>query len=333
MPLKLYKRGEVWHFRGTVAGRRLRGSTGTTQKAIAERVAAELDAKTWKHRFDGPQAVLTFAQAAIQYRAAGKSTRFLERIEDYWKDTLIKDITAGAIRQSAVSLYPRAAGATRNRQVIIPTQAIINHAADHELCQRIRVKRYKTESKVKEPATMAWVDAFMAHAKPHLGCLALFMFLTGARVSEAMSVEWEDVDLRKKTVLIRQTKIGKERIAHLPQKLIIALGNLPKVKGRPVFWYTARSNAIRVWRSVCKRARIPVLSFHCCRHGFATALLQAGVDVVTVSKLGGWATPRLVLETYGHAVNDPTLTDRITDTPETQRHIGRIKKPYRKAVS
>lgn len=333
MPLKLYKRGEVWHYRGTVAGRRLRGSTGATNKELASRIAAKLENNQWKSHTDGPQAVLTFAQAAIQYRAAGKSTRFLERIEDYWKDTLVKDITQGAIRKSALSLYPKASAATRNRQVIVPTQAIINHAAESELCPHIRVKRYKIETKIKTPVTMEWVEAFVKHAKPHLGGLALFMFLTGARVSEAMAVQWEDVDLRKKTVLIRQTKIGKERIAHLPPPLFLALANMPRVKGRPVFWYTARSNAIRVWRSVCKRAGIEVLSFHSCRHGFATALLRASVDLVTVAKLGGWQTPRHVLETYGHATDDPTLTDRISGTNSTQRHIGRIKKPYKKAVS
>ena len=41
MPLKVYKRGGIWHYRGTVAGRRLRGSTGTASKEIAQRIASE----------------------------------------------------------------------------------------------------------------------------------------------------------------------------------------------------------------------------------------------------------------------------------------------------
>jgi hypothetical protein len=41
MPLKIYRRGPIWHYRGTVAGRRLRGSTGTTDKDVAARIAAE----------------------------------------------------------------------------------------------------------------------------------------------------------------------------------------------------------------------------------------------------------------------------------------------------
>lgn len=333
MSLKIYKRGGIWHYRGTVAKRRLRGSTGATNKETAARIAAEVESKQWKHRLDGPAAVLTFAQAAILYRAAGKSTRFLERIEDFWKDTLVKDMTPGAIRQSAITLYPKASGATRNRQAIIPTQAIINHSAESELCPRIRVKRFKTETKVKTPATLEWVLAFMAHSKPHLGALALFMFLTGARISEALNVWPEDLDFKARTVLIRQSKQSSERRSHLPQPLLIALANIPRRKNRPVFYYTARSNCIRVWRSAVKRAGIAPLSFHSCRHGFATALLRAGVDPVTVAKLGGWKTARHVFETYGHANDDATLTDRISGTILTQDAWTDSTKPYKSGAS
>ena len=61
-----------------------------------------------------------------------------------------------------------------------------------------------------------------------------------------------------------------------------------------------------------------VLSFHSCRNGFATALLQAGVDPVTVAKLGGWKNVRHLFETYGHANDDATLTDKISGTDLTQ---------------
>ncbi|BEV44822.1 site-specific integrase [Afipia carboxidovorans] len=314
MPLKLYKRGGVWHYRGTVAGRRLRGSCKTTSKDTAAEVAAKVESREFECRLHGPQAVLTFAQAAMHYRAAGKPTRFLERIEDHWKDTLVRSINSGLIQQSAKTLYPGCCAATWNRHVIVPTQAIINHAAEMNLCAPIKVKRFKIETKVKTPATLEWVEAFMSKAKPHLGALALFMFLTGARISEALAVQWQDVDLKKRQVKIRQTKIGAERYAHLPPSLVVVLGNLERVKNRPVFWYTKRGNMLLAWRTACKRAGIEVLSSHSCRHGFATALLQASIDPVTVAKLGGWKTSRHVFETYGHANDDPTLTDRIAGT-------------------
>jgi integrase len=234
-----------------------------------------------------------------------------------------------------VQRYPHATAATRNRQAIVPMQAVINHAADSELCARIRVKRFRVETKSKIPATLEWIEAFRRACKrPQLGALALFMFLTGARVSEALAVEWQDVDFKSKTVLIKQTKLGNERRAHLPQSLIVVLANLPRSNsGRGVFWYETRNNCLMAWRRAAKRARIAPLSMHSCRHGFATALLQRGVDPVTVAKLGGWKSVRHVFETYGHANDDTTLTDLISGTDLTQPTKPNARKPYKTGTS
>lgn len=329
MPLVLYRRdgGKIWHYRGSVAGRRLRGSTRTEKKAAAQRFISDLEDKQWKGHFDGPAAVLTFAQASILYRNAGKSTRFLDDIEDYWKDKLVGEITSGLVRQAAIALYPTASGATRNRHVIVPTQAIINHCAELELCSHLKVKRFPVETAAKEPATWDWVQAFMAHANPHLGALCCFMFLTGARVSEAINVCWRDVDLSEARARIRQTKIGDERIAHLPPALVVAMANIQSNRepDAPVFKYSSRHTAKPQWNKVWKRAKIKPLTYHACRHGFATALLHKGIDPITVAKLGGWKTPEHVFRTYGHAQDDDTLANLISDTSATRNQSERKK--------
>lgn len=321
MPLKIYRRGKIWHYQGSVAGTRLRGSTKTQDKRRAERIAAEIESKFWKRHLDGPGTNLTFANAANLYRDAEKPTRFLEPIEDHWCDTPISQITAGAIRQSALTLYPNARGATRNRQVIVPTQAIINHAAEMELCSKISVKRLPVETKIKEPVTIEWVEAFVKHASPHLSALCLFMFGTGARIGEAVALKWSDVDLDNCTALIRQTKVGDERKAHLQTPLIAALANIPtnRCPDDPVFQYMRRDSVTQPWNKVIERAGIKKLSRHSCRHGFATTMLHNGVDVVTVAKMGGWKDVTMVVKTYGHAMDDPTVTDVIFDTKLTQR--------------
>jgi integrase len=98
--------------------------------------------------------------------------------------------------------------------VIVPTQAVINLSAEQEKCSHLKVKRFPVETKAKTPATWEWVQAFMAHSSPHLGALACFMFLTGARISEALALTWADVDLPAGKALVKQTKIGAERLRH-----------------------------------------------------------------------------------------------------------------------
>lgn len=320
MPLKLKKRNKIWHYSGTVAGRRLRGTTGTTDKRIAERIANEVEGKIWTSHLDGPGATLTFAQAAIAYREAGHSVRFLDEVEDYWRDTLVPTITGAAIRQMAQKLYPDCSNATLNRQAIVPAQAIINYAASLEWCATIKVKRFKVNAERKTPVTRHWVEEFSNQAQadglPHLAALCLFMFGTGARRGEACSLRWSDIELFKKTAIINQTKIDDRRIAHLQPPLVAALVNMPSNRNPddPVFQYASGESVGQVWNNVIKRAGIEQLSPHCCRHGFATSMLQKGYDAKTVADLGGWKDAVTVMRYYAHALDDPTVTDALFGT-------------------
>ena len=332
MSLTLYRRGGVYHYRGTVGprGKRklMRGSCSTANKDIAARQIAEIEANYWKGNFDGPGSVLTFRQAAALYRGAGKPNKFLDVIEAHFKDTLVKDISKGAIQMMAQELYPGCTAASQNRLAITPAQAVINFAAESELCAPIRVPRFKEEQKVKTPATLEWVHAFMAEASDHLGTFALFMYLTGARPSEAIGLQWTNVDLIERTALIRENKVAKERLANLPAPLVAALANLTRVEGRGVFVYKSNDDLDSAWDAAIVRAKIKRLTPHCCRHGFATDLLRKGVDVVTVAWLGGWTNAAQVLKTYGHANKNPKLnellvagTDLTQNTAENARNL------------
>jgi len=318
MPLKLKKRGEIWWYSGTVAGRRLRGSTKTAQKLEAQRIANEIESIELAGRRD-PGAVLTFAQAAIEYRSSRtKIPRYLVLVEDYWKNTLVKDITKGAVKRAAIALMPNKSGATRNRSVVAMTSAVINHSSALELCPPFKATRFTEVKTTKEPATWEWVQAFMGSTSPHLGALACFMFLTGARIGEALNVSWGDVDLTGARVRIVMGKLnGDERLAHMPPPLVVALANIPSNRNPDdqVFPYSAPSAVTKTWGKVIVRAGIKKVTPHGCRHGFATSLMHAGVDPVTVAKRGGWKSPAQLFATYGHAMDDEKVTDLLIGTP------------------
>ena len=327
MPLKLYrpKGSPIWYYTGTVAGDRLRGSTKTTDRKVAARLVSEIENQHHKRSLDGPKEVLSFPMAVDYYLRSGKCAdkrqqAYIHKLEDYWKNKKIKDMTPGGIRQSAIDIYPDCSGATHNRQVITPTQAVINHCAELELCAPIRVKRFTFDRVIKSPVTLEWIDTFCAHADEEMAALALFMFATGCRISEARRVQWDDVDFGQCSILLRQTKTKRQRLPHMPNRLLVALANLPRDKapfGRP------ESSLRRSWDAVIEKAAKAAgeagfarLTFHSCRHGFATTLLQDGIDVVTVAKLGGWESPHQVLSTYAHAIQDAKLTNQLFDKPQ-----------------
>jgi integrase len=316
MSLSIFRRSGFWHYRGTVGPperrARLRGSTQLqdtkANKATAERHIAEIESKYWKGYQDGPAAILTFAAAAAHYRADGNGDRYLEPIEKYFGTMLVNDIKPDTIRAAANKLYPDWSGASKNRAGITPVVSVINFNAKAGRCSPIRVEHFDEFKKVKEPATMEWITGFRTTASEILGAYALFMFLTGCRPSEGLAVDRDrDLDLNARTVIINNGKVGHERKAHLPDMLVTVLANLSTEPGRPLFWYDSLKVVRWPWDQAVKRAKIKRLTPHCCRHGAVTQLLRRQVDVVTV-----------VLETYGHALKDPTLTDRLADTPLTR---------------
>ena len=54
-------------------------------------------------------------------------------------------------------------------------------------------------------------------------------------------------------------------------------------------------------------------------------MLQGGIDPVTVAKMGGWKSAQHVFATYGHAMDDPTVTDVVTGKPQPRPKISKPK--------
>src|SRR4029079_2443952 len=92
----------------------------------------------------------------------------------------------------------------------------------------------KFQATIKKPLSVEWLDTFCAHARPMNIALATLMFATACRISEAMRVDWPDIDFSRRTVLIRDNKTKKERFANMPPRLVVALANLPRTE-KPLF--------------------------------------------------------------------------------------------------
>ena len=58
---------------------------------------------------------------------------------------------------------------------------------------------------------------------------------------------------------------------------------------------------------------IPAVTFHSLRHTHASALIVAGLDVVTISRRLGHANPTVTLNTYAHlfSKSDAVAADAI----------------------
>jgi len=245
MPLKIVTRAntETLYLRGTVRGRSIYESTGTTDPRQAEEYRAKREAEIWKESLYGKRAVVTFAHAVTAYIEAGPRSdatkAFLLRLLDHYGTTRLSEINQTSL-DNAYRFVLRdgaeASPATKVRSVLTPLRSVLEFAAIRQWCDR------PAFDKPKIPATRAvflrphQVDELIAAAAPHLRPMLVFLFGTGARMSEALELGWRDVDLRGARAVVWQ-KQGNERHIDLPPRVCAALASLPHRDGivfRPI---------------------------------------------------------------------------------------------------
>jgi integrase len=163
--------------------------------------------------------------------------------------------------------------------------------------------------------------------------LALCAF-AGLRLGEAAAVQVGDIDfLRKRLQVSRQvqrtTKAGgieirppkynSERTVHLANDLVLLLAKhcerrdlwlFEGENGNPPHQNTVGYRTRRVFQ----RANVTGLTLHSLRHFYASALIAAGCDVVTVQRSLGHGSASTTLSTYAHLW--PSAEDRTRKAAE-----------------
>jgi integrase/recombinase XerD len=123
----------------------------------------------------------------------------------------------------------------------------------------------------------------------------------GLRVSELVNLQLQDIDSGRMTIKICQSKGNKDRYTILSRRLLTELRTYWR-KYKPHFWLFPglfsdrpmnRSSAELIYSCAKKRAGITKEGgIHTLRHGFATNLLEAGVDLRTIQLLMGHSSIR-----------------------------------------
>lgn len=306
MPLTLFRRKKngkpagFWIIRGTVAGQAIYESTGCSVKAQAEAIRVRRETELAERRAYGKAATLTFAEAALTYLETGGEARFLPPIiEHFGPDTLLQDVDNAAINRAASILYPKAAAATINRQLITPIAAVLNLAADEGLTPPRKLRRRKGDKQRTRWLTPEEADKLFAELPSYLMPAVAFLLGTGARTSEAFSVQQHEFYPITGEAWIANPKNGDPRMVRMPQRaldMILARpmkseGALLRTsRGLPYKIHVNRGGQIAEPFNAARDAAGlgPDVTPHVLRHTWATWFHAATRDFGTLLDLGGW---------------------------------------------
>lgn len=321
MPLKLVRRhGSVyWYIRGTIRKISVDESTGLVDREKAEEALVRRAAELIDRSIHGDPATRTFEEAALSYMEAGGERKHLTAILKVLGGKPLRAISQGTIDDVARKLKAHAGPATQNRHIYTPIAAVLHHAARKRWCEKPVIARPKQPT-----GRIRWInpqeaERLVAAAAPHLKPLVIFLLCTGARLSEALYLDWREVDLSACHVAFLDTKNGESRGVPLHPRAVAALASLPwdrtgRVFRRPAgkirkagrVWlpYEDREGegggqVKTAWAGMLRRAKITDFTPHDCRHTWATWHYAANGDIIQLKQLGGWKSAEMVMR-YAH---------------------------------
>jgi integrase len=177
------------------------------------------------------------------------------------------------------------------------------------------------------------IGAMLRHLEGRtLGPIVSFLFGTGTRRGEALALRWKDVDLDKSIVRIERsveqtkaglrikapkTKHGRRNVTISPwlvaelrahrtrqQERRLSLGQGKAADDSLVFARWDGKLRSPHWLSQKFAQAMAALQIDCTLHGLrhthVSQLIAAGLDVLTISRRIGHASPAITLDVYGH---------------------------------
>jgi integrase len=341
MPLRCTRRegSPFWWLTGTVGGCRVRESTGTDRRELAEERRATREAEIYRSAVHGaPATRRTFASVAASYLEHGgphtpATLARVRRLLLHLGPVILADDVDQACLDKACAALLRAGPkpATRLREVITPARAVLTHGARRRMCAVPVYEAGRASPARTEWLTPAEVDALAAGAARHLQPLIVFLAGTGARLGEALALDWADVDLQHGRALLRETKNGSDRIVDLCPPVLAAMRedtrpmkrrSVPLERtGRVFRTFSGKPYAEKAvqgggqiktgWKAACERAGIKrTITPHGLRHTWASWHYAEHRDPLMLRRDGGWSSVALV-ERYAHLA-PPGLASAIT---------------------
>lgn len=314
----LYKRGNIWWvcYQDPFGVMRFESSKSASQKEamyllscrkkeVAEGKTPEVK-RIKNHSFrELAEAYLNWARPQRAYKDKANRVRVLVEV---FGNYALRGFTTRLVEEYQSQRLEHNKPATVNRMLTI-LKHTLRKATEWDMVEEEVLKRVRKVKQIPEhntrlrflsqEETQALIEACASHLKP----IVLVALHTGMRKGEILGLKWSQVDLRHGFILLGTTKNGEHKEIPINATLRQVFESIPH---GPESEYIFVNRDGRPFKSVdqsftvaCRRVGIQDFHFHDLRHTFASHLIMAGVDIITVKELLGHKTLTMTLR-YAH---------------------------------
>lgn len=249
--------------------------------------------------------IRTFVELADEYVKWAKTNKAswdtdvgrLISIRDHFKDKPLAQITSWDVEKYKEKRSQQVKHTTVNKGLQVLSKmfnlAVGWKAMEHNPCKGVKrfderpFRRTRVLSREEEERLLE------ATSTANIKSMIILLIHTGLRRKELLQLTWKYVSFPKHELFIKETKTNRSRFVQMNQTVHNELLRLYKTRKDDGLVYmnpaTGKGYVCirKSFERVCERARIKGLILHDLRRTFATRLLEAGVDIVSVSELLG----------------------------------------------
>jgi integrase len=145
----------------------------------------------------------------------------------------------------------------------------------------------------------------------YLHAVVMIALLTGARLNEIMGLRWQDIDLRRRTLLFEETKNGERRTVPLASQAFHIFQDMAKVRRIDTPFVFPRKDGKqpkdirKQWEKAVQDAGLTDFRFHDLRHTAASYLAMNGASLLEIADILGHKTLAMV-KRYSHLTEGHT---------------------------
>jgi integrase len=187
------------------------------------------------------------------------------------------------------------------------TKAVEWDMVEEEILKRIRkVKMLPENNKRLRYLSKDECQTLIKTCQGNTKAIVITALNTGMRKGEILSLRWDNLDLKHGFILLNQdqTKNSERREIPINDTLRGVLQGITRRLDIPYVFYDSIigkpfQDVKRSFNTALRKAGIKDFHFHDLRHTFASHLVMAGIDLVTVKELLGHKTLTMTLR-YAH---------------------------------
>lgn len=313
----LYKRGSNWWVRFRWRGQEVKQSTRTSSKSVAEQVLARILAEHRARDLDG-QPRHTITDALSRFRAeylpmlkpktAKRYEVSLRQMRATFEHLYLDEVSKGLLANYASSRLRTGVTAATVRRDLNTLSAVMTCCVAWDWMTQNPVRQFSKKHLREAPPrtsfpSKAQIELLAAAASRMSGRIIRFLAATGMRQEEVCALEWGQVSLDRREVLLIRTKTNSPRVVPLGSDAMNVLAEVPRHSTSAfVFWHGDEGHRYTRFASifvlVARKAGVP-FRCHDLRHAFASEFLMATGDIGALQRILGHKTVSMTMR-YAH---------------------------------